>query len=153
IERAIFTLAALYALLGVAAFRLPASWNARSRRVTGLALVAALLALVRFPFGSMLGGHVVRAAAKYTTDGSTIVATRDGGGETIFLLENRWLGRPLYHRLVTNGFSMASTRLTDERYMRYFVYWPMLMHGTAIRRALVVCYGVGVTLSAVTELP
>jgi predicted membrane-bound spermidine synthase len=153
IERAIAALAAIYFLLGLAALRLPVVWSPVARRVTAVALVAAALALLRFPFGSMAHDYVVRAASKYTADGSEIVATREGRSETIFLLENRWLGKPLYHRLVTNGFSMASTRLTDERYMRYFVYWPMLMHGSPIRRALVVCYGVGVTLGAVTELP
>jgi spermidine synthase len=152
IERAIFALAVLYALIGLAALRLPLPWSPVGRRVTGVAVIAAALLLLRFPFGLMSGTYVVRAAAKYTTDGSTIVATREGRNETIFLLENRWLGKPLYHRLVTNGFSMASTRLTDERYMRYFVYWPMLMHGSPLRRALVVCYGVGVTLSSLTEL-
>jgi spermidine synthase len=85
-------------------------------------------------------------------DGSRIAATREGPSETIFLLEQRWLGKPLYYRLVTNGFSMAATRLTDERYMRYFVYWPMLMHGSPIRNVLVICYGVGVTLRAVTDV-
>jgi predicted membrane-bound spermidine synthase len=153
IERAIFALAVLYALTGLAAMRLPLAWSPAARRVTGVALIAAVLALARFPFGLMAGDYVARAASKYTADGSTIVDTREGPSETIFLLENRWLGKPLYHRLVTNGFSMASTRLTDERYMRYFVYWPLLMHGSPIRRALVVCYGVGVTLSAMTELP
>jgi predicted membrane-bound spermidine synthase len=153
IERAIFVLAALYCVLGIAALRLPLAWSPVARRATGVALLAAALVLLRFPFGAMAREYVVRAASKYMGDGSEIVASREGRSETIFLLENRWLGKPLYHRLVTNGFSMASTRLTDERYMRYFVYWPMLMHGGPIRRALVVCYGVGVTLSAVTELP
>jgi spermidine synthase len=153
IERAIFALAALYSALGLAALRLPLAWSSMARRVTLVALIAAAVGLLRFPFGSMARDYVIRAASKYMADGSAIVATREGPSETIFLLENRWLGKPLYHRLVTNGFSMASTRLTDERYMRYFVYWPMLMHGGPIRRALVVCYGVGVTLSAVTELP
>jgi predicted membrane-bound spermidine synthase len=153
IERAIFALAMLYAVLGLAALRLPLAWSSMARQVTLVALIAAALALVRFPFGSMSRDYIVRAASKYMVDGSEIVATREGPSETIFLLENRWLDKPLYRRLVTNGFSMASTRLTDERYMRYFVYWPMLMHGSPIRRALVVCYGVGVTLGAVTELP
>ncbi len=144
--------AALYFVLGLIALRLPFGWSSVARRVSGLAIITAVVMVMRFPFGLMTSEYVVRAAAKYTADGSRIVATREGPSETIFLLEQRWLGTPLYHRLVTNGFSMASTRLTDQRYMRYFVYWPMLMHGSPIRRVLVVCYGVGVTLRAVTEL-
>jgi predicted membrane-bound spermidine synthase len=152
IERAIFVFAALYCVLGVIALPLPLGWSTVARGVSGLAMITAVFMLMRFPFGLMTSQYVVRAASKYTTDGSRIVATREGPSETIFLLEQRWLGKPLYHRLVTNGFSMASTRLTDQRYMRYFVYWPMLMHGSPIRRVLVVCYGVGVTLAAVTGL-
>ena len=152
IERAIFVFAALYCVLGVIALWLRLDWTTVARRVTGLAMIATVIMLIRFPFGMMTSEYVVRAASQYTADGSRIAATREGPSETIFLLEQRWLGQPLYHRLVTNGFSMASTRLTDQRYMRYFVYWPMLMHGSPLRRVLVVCYGVGVTLRAVTDL-
>jgi predicted membrane-bound spermidine synthase len=153
IERVIFLISALYGVVGVIAWLLPFGWRSTAaRRVNLLAMIAALFMLIRFPFGMMTGEYIDRAAARYTTDGSRIVATREGSNETIFLLEQRWLEKPLYHRLVTNGFSMAATRLTDERYMRYFVYWPMLMHRTPIGRVLVVCYGVGVTLRAVTEL-
>ena len=151
IERALFVLAALYGAIGLMTVWLPLDWSIAARRVTGLAAIAAVVMLARFPLGLMSGEYVVRAASRYTSDGSRIVATREGPSETIFLLEQSWLGKPLYHRLVTNGFSMASTRLTDERYMRYFAYWPMLMHGGPIKRALVVCYGVGVTLDAITR--
>jgi spermidine synthase len=152
IERAIFVLAALYCVLGLIALRLSLGWSTVARRVSGLVMITAVFMLMRFPFGLMTSEYVVRAASKYTTEGSRLVETREGPSETIFLLEQRWLGKPLYHRLVINGFSMASTRLTDQRYIRYFVYWPMLMHGSSIRRVLVICYGVGVTLGAVTEL-
>jgi len=36
--------------------------------------------------------------------------------------------------------------------MRYFVYWPMLLHRGPLRHVLVVCYGVGVTAKAATEV-
>jgi len=61
------------------------------------------------------------------------------------------MGKPVYSRLVTNGFSMSGTHLTGKRYMRLFAYWPMLLHQAPLRRALVVCYGVGVTAAAVTS--
>jgi spermidine synthase len=47
---------------------------------------------------------------------------------------------------------MSGTHLTGKRYMRLFVYWPMLLHQAPLRRALVVCYGVGVTAAAVTSV-
>src|SRR5262249_1217533 len=63
------------------------------------------------------------------------------------------LDEPVYNRLVTNGFSMSGTAVPGMRYMRYFVYWPMVLHRGPIRRALVVCYGVGVTARAALDLP
>src|SRR4029077_11140619 len=39
------------------------------------------------------------------------------------------------------------------RYMRYFVYWPMLLHRGPIKHVLVICYGVGVTAGAALDLP
>ena len=94
-----------------------------------------------------------RSAAAYADDGSQIVATREGRSETIFLMQQTWLGQPVYKRLVTNGFSMTGTAVPGKRYMRYFAYWPMLMHNGPIRHALLVCYGVGVTAGAVLDIP
>jgi len=37
--------------------------------------------------------------------------------------------------------------------MRYFAYWPMLLHDGPLSRALVICYGVGVTTAAVLDIP
>ena len=68
-------------------------------------------------------------------------------------MQLRWLGSPVYHRLVTNGFSMTGTTVPAMRYMRYFAYLPMFLHETPIRSALVVCYGVGVTARAVLDIP
>src|SRR5438067_8504741 len=48
---------------------------------------------------------------------------------------------------------MAGTGTAGLRYMRYFAYWPMLLHEAPIARALVVCYGVGVTAGAVLDMP
>jgi hypothetical protein len=112
----------------------------------------AVIALIAFPFGLMVRTYFPRAAQPYAADGSRIVATREGPNETIFLMEQSWLGHQIYQRLVTNGFSMSGTHLTGSRYMRAFVYWPMLLHRGPLRNALVVCYGVGVTAGAVTDL-
>src|SRR6185295_2065277 len=87
------------------------------------------------------------------SDGSEIVATSEGASETIFVMQQKWLGRPVYSRLVTNGFSMTGTTVPAMRYMRYFAYWPMLLHQTPLRRALVICYGAGITASAVLDVP
>lgn len=62
------------------------------------------------------------------------------------------MGSPMYHRLVTNGFSMSSTGVTARRYMRYFVYWPAIIRNEPPRKVLVVGYGVGLTTGATTHL-
>jgi spermidine synthase len=114
---------------------------------------ALIVALAVFPFGAMSGRYFVRAAQPYSGDGSQIVATREGGFETILLMQQRWMGQPVYNRLVTNGFSMSGTAVPGMRYMRYFAYWPMLLHNGPLRHALLVCYGVGVTAGAVLDIP
>jgi predicted membrane-bound spermidine synthase len=152
-ERALFAAAAGYgaiAWLGLTAGGLRAA--VRSPAVPAAA-AAFVVALAVFPFGLMRRVFFERAAAAYAADGSTIVATREGPTETIFLMQQRWLGQPVYSRLVTNGFSMSGTSAGARRYMRYFAYWPMLVHKGPMRRALVVCYGVGVTAAAAGDIP
>jgi spermidine synthase len=152
-ERAFLALAALQVAIGLLALRdtLPGLGTAAGRAFLVAALVA-VVALARFPFGLMTSNYFPRAAQVYAADGSHIVATREGPTETIFLMQKLWMGKPVYNRLVTNGFSMSGTHLTGKRYMRLFAYWPMLLHQTPLRRALVVCYGVGVTAGAVTSV-
>src|SRR4029077_9617650 len=114
---------------------------------------AAALALLLFPFGAMKDRYFPRSAAAYADDGAEIVATREGRSETICLMQQKWLGQPVYNRLVTNGFSMTGTAVPGLRYMRYFADWPMLLHHRPIRHALLVCYGVGVTAGAGLDIP
>lgn len=117
------------------------------------ALLALVIALSTFPRGAMQERYFTRAADAYAADGSKVIATREGPSETIFLMRQDLMGQPVYHRLVTNGFSMTGTAVPGLRYMRYFAYWPMFAHHGPIARALVVCYGVGVTAGAVLDIP
>jgi spermidine synthase len=152
IEGALFALALVYGAIALIAPRTRASaapWRSPSVVVT--ALVFALL-FVTFPFGLMSSRYFVRSAQAYADDGSTIVATREGSADTILLMRQQWLGKPVYDRMITNGFSMSGTAVPAMRYMRYFAYWPMLMHQAPLKKALVVCYGVGVTAGAVTDI-
>jgi spermidine synthase len=157
-EGSFFALASAYGVVAIltipAARRKPDPGPALVHRRTRAAAFAALLAaLVAFPFGAMNGRYFARAAATYADDGSTIVATREGPSETLFVMRQQWLGQPVYSRLVTNGFSMSGTAILGQRYMRAFAYYPMLFHDGPLKRALVVCYGVGVTVGAVTHIP
>lgn len=152
-ERAFFVLACGYAVLALALFAALRPLPRSSRWLLPAGATAVLAVLALFPFGTMRTRYFARAAAAYASDGSHIVATREGEAETIFLMRQDWLDRPVYHRLVTNGFSMTGTAVPGLRYMRYFAYWPMFVHEGPIRRGLVICYGVGVTASAILEIP
>jgi len=153
-ERTFFAAAALYGVVCLLTLRGSGGIAARTRSP---ALVGAAIALVAslllFPFGLMRGIYFMRSAQAYAGDGSDIVATREGPSETIFLMQQKWLNQPVYSRLVTNGFSMTGTAVPGLRYMRYFAYWPMLLHQAPLRRALVICYGAGVTAGAVLDIP
>jgi spermidine synthase len=152
-ERSFFALAAVY--LGIALLAIPeGALGFRTARgaVAAVTAAGALIALVLFPFGAMAATYLPRAVREFARDGSRIVATREGPSETAVLMQKTWMETPLFNRLVTNSFSMSGTQLTGKRYMRYFAYWPMLLHATPLRRALVICYGVGVTASAVTDI-
>jgi spermidine synthase len=152
-ESTFFLLAMFYAVIGLfiaASLGIGASIR---RWPIAIGTVAVVLAFLLFPFGAMKDQYFLRAAAAYADDGSQIVATHEGRSETIFLMQQQWMGQPVYNRLVTNGFSMTGTAVPGLRYMRYFAYWPMLMHNGPIRHALLVCYGVGVTAGAVLDIP
>jgi spermidine synthase len=151
-ERSIFGLAASYLVIGALSVRQGTIAGGKAPKVVWATAVVAIVLLAVFPFGSMRDRFFPRSTADYAVDGSRIVATLEGRAETILLMQKDWLGEPLYHRLVTNGFSMSGTHLTGKRYMRYFVYWPMLLHHQPLRRVLVVCYGVGVTAGAAASI-
>ena len=156
-ERAFFMLAMVYGAIGALAWpvtrddRRPPGVTRRALSAWATGLILAV-ALARFPFG-LSATYVKRIAAPYEADGSEIVATKEGPTETILLMQQQWLGQPVYSRLVTNGFSMSGTAIPGQRYMRDFVYWPMLLHASPLRRILVICYGVGVTVGATVDVP
>ena len=153
-ERTFFAIAVLYAAIGLLILRGLDRGVAPARSpLFVLSSIALIVSLAGFPFGLMTLRYFARAAQAYSGDGSDMVATREGASETIFLMQQKWLGKPVYNRLVTNGFSMTGTAVPGMRYMRYFAYWPMLLHDGPLRRALVICYGVGVTAGAVLDVP
>ena len=152
-ERTIFGIAAAYCVIGVIADGASLAHRRSDAKTRYASAAAAGVLLIMFPFGVMDRTYFLRAAAPYTLDGSQIVATRESPSETIFLMQQHWLGRVVYDRLVTNGFSMTGTGTAGTRYMRYFAYWPMLLHDPPLARALVICYGVGVTAGAVLDIP
>ncbi len=153
LERTLFVLATTYGGVGLFALATMGLRTSRTQAIVAAAAAVWALILLVFPHGAMQTRYFARAASAYVGDGSTIVATRESPSETIFLMQQRWMGKPVYSRLVTNGFSMTGTAVPGMRYMRYFAYWPMLVHSGPIKEALLVCYGVGVTAGAVLQIP
>jgi predicted membrane-bound spermidine synthase len=152
-ERALFGLTAVYlAVGGMAMFDMWGSLRmARARWWSLVGAGAAAVVLITFPSG-LMARYTDRIVGPYKTDGSEIIASREGPAESILLMRRDWLNHRVYDRLVTNGFSMSGTATSARRYMRYFAYWPMMLHAAPLRRALLICYGVGVTAGALTDI-
>jgi predicted membrane-bound spermidine synthase len=150
LERSLFVLALVYGVVGACALRGAPPVHRAWRVTTALAAVLLLALLVAFPFGHMKDRHLDRIVRRLGRDGSYVVAVRESATETIVYLGRDLLGQPLSHRLVTNGFSMAATDWGSRRYMKAFVYVPLLLHGTP-RRALLISYGVGATAQALVD--
>lgn len=152
LERSFFAVTIVYCLTGMLAHRWISPAGRGSRRVFVVAALVSLASVALFPFGLMSQVYFAKALAEHTRSGAELVATREGPHETIFLLRDATVGPTASYRLVTNGFSMSATTLKAKRYMRYFVYLPAAIGPEPLRRILVVCYGVGVTVGAATDL-
>jgi spermidine synthase len=149
IEGALWALALLY---GVIAACLMLAQPRPRRLVLTLLALALLLPLGWFPFGNMKA-HLDTSTEKFrTTESSHTVAVHEGLTETIQYLRRDWLGQPLFHRLMTNGFSMSDTQAGSRRYMGLYAYWPAAVH-PSLQSALLISYGVGNTAKSLTQIP
>jgi len=144
VERSFFVVALVYGAIVVVlpgpAVRPWPRWRAA---------VAALLALALFPFGRMAEVYYRGVEERFA---ARLLEAREGLVQTTFYLAHDFLGEPLFLRLATNSYSMASTAVGVQRYMKLFVYLPAALH-PRIERALLLCFGVGSTASALTDLP
>src|SRR5262249_6985177 len=100
VETAFLIVAMVYGGIALVTPRTP------DRRRILAAVVALAVLCVAVRSSGLRDSYFVRSASAYSSDGSEIVATREGRSESIFLMQQRWLGKPVYDRLVTNGFSM-----------------------------------------------
>ena len=117
-----------------------------------LAAAAAFLgALVLFPHGRMDRAYLDVIARRLESRGERIVAVREGHLETIQYAERSFLGEPLFHRMVTDGYSMSATTLQSKRYMELFTYLPAALH-PRLERALLISFGVGMTAASLVSL-
>ncbi|WP_300161906.1 fused MFS/spermidine synthase [Solidesulfovibrio sp.] len=149
-EWSLFLLCAAYALPAALCLGGAAPWPSprRSRPLVAAGLAFAL-SLAIFPFGSM-NGYFRRACADFLKDGETLVATIEGVSGTLQYLRQDYLGRPYAYRLVTDGYSMASTDRSAKRYMKLFAYFPEAVLPNP-KSALLICFGTGSTATALVD--
>jgi spermidine synthase len=152
IERSFFLLAALYGVVGALLVPARALGSAALRvGLGGAAALALAAALLTFPFGAMRDGYLTSVAQRYGYPQiSSIAGIREGLTDTVMILRTEPQTEPVYHRLVTGGFSMASDQVLDRRYMKLFVYFGLALNPEA-KNALLISYGVGATAKGLTD--
>lgn len=143
-ELSFFLLALVYAATVLV---IPAPWVAQWRPL--LPALAAGSALALFPFGQM-AGEIHRGVEERF--GARLVAAREGIAQSTFYLSHDFLGERLYLRLATNSYSMASTAVGVQRYMKLFAWLPAALH-PKIEDVLLLCFGMGSTAQAIAALP
>jgi spermidine synthase len=136
------------AMLGASA---PRADGQRRAWAWGAAFLCLPAAAALFPSGAMRARHLQRITAPYSADGSRVVAAREGASELTIYMRRDLFGEPVSHRMLANRVSMSATGFHGERYMKLYAYWPLALH-PGLRRALLVCYGVGSTATALTSI-
>ncbi len=147
-EKSLFLIAVVY---GVIALLLMMSQKQGFRTAyVGAALFATCILL--FPQGTMESDFLTAPIRRLIpADGEgKITEIREGQIETVSYLEQQWQGKPLFHRLITNSYSMSSSDFRSRRYMKLFVYWPLALHPEP-KDALLISYGVGSTAKALKD--
>lgn len=142
-EASLFLLGVVLAAAGL--MLAPVSGLPLRARLAPVALFAVACAV--FPYGSMKDFHL---AARSQWFRGEIVDVREGLVETVVYLEERFLGRPHFQLMVTNGHSMSGSLSRGRRYMKLYTYLPMAVNPD-IRNVLMVNYGVGQTAKSLTD--
>ncbi|MDQ1353860.1 MAG: spermidine synthase [Acidobacteriota bacterium] len=151
VEKSFFLFALCYGVMALLA--LPKEQSAMLKKKLSLAhavLAAYVASLLFFPFGFMDSRYLKIPYERYSLNGETRVAAREGVVETIQYLESDLLGKPHYYRLVTNSHTMSGAWMGARRYMKLFVYWPIAVN-PGIKNVLLICYGCGMTAKAMTD--
>ena len=107
----------------------------------------AIIALVLF----LLPSDMVRSQMLARVHGDVLEYKEDYYG-SIALVEEESNGLK-YKRLLVNGVSYSGTAPYAKRYMRLQGHIPMLVYPGTPERALVICFGVGLTAGAISTYP
>ncbi len=138
------TVGVVLAALALALICLAAASGARGRGLAALAAAGASLAACTVAWQQLPPDLLLRRSVTHSLVGrpARIAALREGVNETIVVVDSQ-LGATLF----TNGFGMSGTSFLGQRYMRAFVHLPVLI-SDRIERVMVMCFGVGNTVSA-----
>jgi predicted membrane-bound spermidine synthase len=148
-ERSFFVLAALYLAVAALAERLARRADAPLPRARWAALAGLALALAAFPFG-LMEQYFLRIPVQRLAGDQTLIAVREGRTETAQLVRRAFLGEPVSHQLLTDGYSMAGTATGGRRYMKLYVWMPVALRPEP-KQALLISFGVGSTAKALVD--
>ena len=147
-ERSFFLIALLYGAIGVLLMI-----RSSPLRLTYASAAVFLASVIFFPFGSMEHKFLDVPPKRYAEMLGIpfrVAAIREGLAETVSYIEDLMLGRPISYVMLTNGYSMSATSSQARRYMKLYVYLPMAIDPD-LKKALLICYGVGNTAKALTD--
>lgn len=156
VEKSLFIISIGYAATGLLAFNknmVKKNHNLRISMQRTLFLVQASLILAGlffFPFGLMTH-HFNRIILKrFSIKNEHILIQQEGITESTLLTKTVKYGKTIQYRMITNGFSMSGVSLDAMRYMKAYVFWPVMFNPDT-ESALLISYGVGNTASALIE--
>jgi spermidine synthase len=111
-----------------------------AQRISGtLAFGLVLVVAAWLPRGALLRAHF--------RSGGYVLKVREGSTTTAAAAIRRAYGQPYYAELLTPGVSMSNTGPPSRRYMSMMAH-AALFSARGSERALLICYGVGNTASA-----
>lgn len=116
---------------------LATSWSARAGGAVALVVVLALASWL--PKELLLHAHF--------RSGGQVIAVREGSTTTAAAALRMAYGQPYYAELLTPGVSMSNTGPQARRYMSMMAH-AALLSARERKNALLICYGVGNTASA-----
>jgi spermidine synthase len=132
----------LGAVAAVCSSLLATRWSAR---IAGVAALGASLLIAHWlPSDALLRTHF--------QSGGHVVAVREGSTTTAAAAVRMAYGQPYYAELLTTGVSMSNTGPHARRYMSMMAHAALLAARTP-HSALLICYGVGNTASALLSHP
>ena len=144
IHRSVLVIAGIQAVLAIV---LMVVWRAREAR--------AILGYLMIPLSLMVAASIFFSAAMVRSimtrglHGSPVLAYEEDYYGTLVVSQEKRRDTP-YKRLWVNGVSYSSSSPEALHYMRLQGHIPMIMYPGEPKRALVICFGAGITAGSVS---